>query len=362
MKTELLTRIADTFSPTDKRVELLDLEESGRPWADYLLSNPAADIGAHPAWGAVFGEAYGLTSMLLIVKEQERIVGGVPLVYFDNRFTGKALISMPYLLYGGILADTDEVRAMLLAECRNLMQVAGCDYVELRNLCDTPENASDKAVQDRVTFWLDVTRPADEIFASFKKQLRTRLRRADEVGLERRSGDAVLDDFHHLYCLAMREHGTPPKSKAFFAAVRRHLKEHTDVFVAYKDGVPVGGKFGFRYKDRVTMEWGAFPDRHKHLLANYMLTWKLIQEEAAGPTQVIDFGRSPLKSGGYNYKRNWTEDQRQITTDYLAADVAKIPLLKPSNPKFRLAIAVWKRLPLWLTVAAGRKLAKYLTT
>ncbi len=107
------------------------------------------------------------------------------------------------------------------------------------------------------------------------------------------------------------------------------------------------------------MTWGCYPDRYKHLLANYYLTWEMISQSAQGPIRTIDFGRSEPGSGGHDYKSNWGPEEVPIFVDYLAADTAKIPNLKPENVKFKMAIAVWKRLPLGVTKLIGPHLARY---
>jgi FemAB-related protein (PEP-CTERM system-associated) len=344
---------------TTSGIEVRPLAEAGDDWLAYLNEDPSADICHHHAWGSIFAETFGYDSLLVAHRDQGRIDGGVPIILFDQPITGKAMISMPYLNYGGVLGRTEEIKQEIVNTCRMVLGKLGGSYLELRHAGWTLGSAADRTIQNRVAFRLDINRPAKEIFDDLKKQLRTRLRKASDQGLESYQGRERLNDFYHLFAQAMREHGTPVMPRRFFANVLSHLGNHAQFMLAYKGTRPVGGKLMLTFKNRATMTWGCYPNRYKHLLANYYLTWELIQQLAGGPIQVIDFGRSAPGSGGYIYKSNWQGQEIPIHVDYIASAPDKIPHLKPDNVKFRLAIATWKKLPLLVTKIVGPRLARY---
>ncbi len=345
--------------PMEDSLTAMPLSEDNPAWLNYLAQDDEADICHHPAWGRVFWETFGLESILIVHRTHGVIDGGAPFVIFDQPLTGKALVSMPFLNYGGLLGRSDDIRREIVEGCRQVVRGAGADYLELRHAGRGIGPQADQTREDRITYRLDINRPADDIFASFRKQLRTRLRKTAEQDLTSYQGRDRLDHFYPLFARAMKEHGTPVMPRRFFASVLNHLREQASMMIAYKDDRPLGGKLFFTFKDRVTMAWGCYPDRDKHLLANYHLTWEMIRSLAQGPIRTIDFGRSSRSSGGHDYKTNWGPQEIPIFTDYLAGDPKKIPNLKPDNAKFRLAIAVWKRLPLPVTTLIGPHLARY---
>jgi len=340
-------------------VEILPLESGGDEWLAYLMQDDNADICHHPAWGKIFRDSLGLESALVVHRSEGQIDGGVPLVIFDQWLTGKAMISMPFLNYGGILYRSESAGAEILKACRTLLAQTRAGYLELRHAGRGIGDLADRTVENRVAFRLDTNRPAQNIFDAFKKQLRTRIRKSEHQGLDSYQGNDRLDDFYTLFAMAMAEHGTPVLPKRFFQAILTHLPEYAQIVLAYKDGRPVGGKLVMTFKKRATMTWGCYPDRHKDLLANYLLTWELIQRLAGSPVTTLDFGRSPRGGGGYIYKSNWGPEEIPIFVDYLAANLSKIPNLKPDNPKFQLPISLWKRLPLGVTRLVGPRLARY---
>jgi hypothetical protein len=60
----------------------------------------------------------------------------------------------------------------------------------------------------------------------------------------------------------------------------------------------------------------------------------------------FDFGRSKQGTGAYAFKKNWGFMPQPLRYRYLLAPGATVPENNPLNPKFRLFIAAWKRLPL----------------
>ena len=344
---------------SDQSVEIIPLSKAGDEWIGYLMEDDEADICHHPAWGTILRRTFGLDSALIVHRSDGRIDGGVPLVIIDQMITGKAMISMPYLNYGGLLGRTETVKADIIRACREILAASRADYMEFRHVGRGIGSLADQTRENRVTFRMDVGRPAEEILSGLRRQTRTRIRKTERTGLESYYGPERLDHFYGLFTAAMREHGTPVMPRSFFKNVVEHLKDHARFMIAYKDKRPVGGKLVLIFKDRATMVWGCYPHRYRDYLANYFLTWELIKKLANSSVKWLDFGRSPQKGGGFIYKSNWQPDFIPVYIDYLASDPGKIPLLKPENPRFRLAIQTWKRLPLWVTRLVGPRLARY---
>ena len=80
---------------------------------------------------------------------------------------------------------------------------------------------------------------------------------------------------------------------------------------------------------------------------------------ARGAT-VFDFGRSKEGTGSYSFKKNWGFEPQPLPYQYHLVRSPEVPNLSPMNPKYRAMIAVWKRLPLWVTHVAGPMIARHL--
>ena len=61
---------------------------------------------------------------------------------------------------------------------------------------------------------------------------------------------------------------------------------------------------------------------------------------------LFDFGRSKPGTGAFAFKQNWGFEPEPLHYRYRLAPGATVPDHNPLNPKYRLFIAAWKRLPL----------------
>jgi hypothetical protein len=73
-----------------------------------------------------------------------------------------------------------------------------------------------------------------------------------------------------------------------------------------------------------------------------------------------DFGRSKNNSGAYNYKKNWGMQAKPLYYYYYLVNATELPNLSPNNPKYKMFIKLWQKLPLKLSQLLGPLLSKYL--
>ncbi len=73
---------------------------------------------------------------------------------------------------------------------------------------------------------------------------------------------------------------------------------------------------------------------------------------------LFDFGRSKIDTGAFKYKTNWGFAPERLNYCYRLAEGARIPENNPNNPKYRLFIALWKRLPVPVANVLGPPLVK----
>jgi hypothetical protein len=76
--------------------------------------------------------------------------------------------------------------------------------------------------------------------------------------------------------------------------------------------------------------------------------------------KVFDFGRSKLETGAFDFKKNWGFEPQRLHYQYLLVKATEMPNLSPKNPKFRLMVNTWQKLPVPVANALGPFVAKYL--
>ncbi len=78
---------------------------------------------------------------------------------------------------------------------------------------------------------------------------------------------------------------------------------------------------------------------------------------AAGSTR-FDFGRSKTGTGPSVYKQHWGFEGEPLTYARLSVDGGDLRDINPMNPKLRLQVAAWQRLPLWLANRIGPMISR----
>src|SRR5581483_5721327 len=83
-------------------------------WDEFVASSPQA-TGYHSwAWRQIFERAFGHRTEYLAASDGGRIVGVLPLVFFDSWMFGRFAVSLPFVNYGGVVAADDDVARALV--------------------------------------------------------------------------------------------------------------------------------------------------------------------------------------------------------------------------------------------------------
>ena len=109
------------------------------------------------------------------------------------------------------------------------------------------------------------------------------------------------------------------------------------------------------YRSGTTTEvpWASSVRDHNHLCPNHLLYWNIIEAAILDGSDCLDFGRSTPHEGTYRFKEQWGATPLPLYWEYPALPGGQIPDQSPANPKFRAAVALWKRLPLPVANAVG---------
>jgi FemAB-related protein (PEP-CTERM system-associated) len=240
----------------------------------------------------------------------------------------------------------------LTAHANRLARELRVDYLELR------DRASQEASFARKNLYVTFERPLpanpDALLDSLPKKVRHQIRRATHLGLTATVGGAEqLDDFYAVYASNMRYLGTPVYPKRLFAEFLRAFPEASDILIARQGGQVAGATLNFYYGDTVLPHYGCAYAQLHHTGVSAFMYWKLMQSAAERGYRRFDFGRSKLGSGSCAFKRGWRMQEQPFSYRYLLVGSTRMPNLNPTNPRFQLAIRLWKHLPLRLTTVLG---------
>jgi FemAB-related protein (PEP-CTERM system-associated) len=267
---------------------------------------------------------------------------------------------MPYVNYGGLLTDDPAWAEPLLQQAIVLGRQLGAQHIELRHLENHYPNLP--KVTTKVSMWLPLPDTAEKLFASFKAKLRSQVRKGEKNGLAVRiGGTELVEDFYAVFARNMRDLGTPAYGRAFFHGMLKAFPATTRLVVVTGDQErPLAGGFLLGYRDRIEICSASSLREYNHLQSNMWLYWNCMQYACEQGYRIFDFGRSSVGSPTYKFKEQWGAHPIPHTWHYHLEAGRNIPQLNPQNPKLRLAVQLWKRLPLPVTHWLGPAIIKHL--
>ena len=338
-------------------VKTLDAD-AREAWDAFVRACPQATFFHLSAWTSTVEEILGHRAYCLYAQGADGVIQGVlPLAHVRSKLFGNSLVSVPFAVYGGIAATSAEATQALDTAARSLAETLAVDWLELRNQ-DMPPNA--EHVSDLyVTFRKSIAGDSEANLRTIPRKQRAMVRKGISAGLQARI-DTSVDDFYAMYSHSVRNLGTPVLPKRWYAALAKAFGECCEVLTVTHEGVPVSSVMSFYFRDEVLPFYGGGVAQARALKANDFMYYALMNHAYERGARIFDYGRSKNGAGSYSFKKNWGFEPEPLHYEYHLVRAQDPPALNPNNPKFKLAIAMWQRLPLPVTQRLGPVIAKYL--
>jgi FemAB-related protein (PEP-CTERM system-associated) len=301
------------------------------------------------AWRAVFTRAFGHQPIYLIARDETGVVGVLPLVFIKSMLFGRSLTSLPFVNYGGVIADSSEVRDALADAAGREARARSCGHVELRHV--TRQFSGLPCKHHKVTMLLPLH---DVAWDRLDRKVRNQIRKAQKSALSSEFGGAeLLPDFYSVFARNMRDLGTPVYSRRFFTEVFAALPPRVAVHVVRLHGRPIAAAITYRCGDTVQVPWASSIRDYNSLCPNHLLYWSAIERARAEGAGRFDFGRSTPNEGTYKFKEQWGALPVQLSWEYQLLEGDALPNTSPTNSKFQMAIRMWQKLPLGVATRLG---------
>jgi len=327
-------------------------------WDRFVDVHPGAT--AYHAWGwrRVFEEAFGHETIYVAALDaDERIAGVLPTVVFRSWLFGRFMVSLPFVNYGGVLARTERASAVLLAAARDEAAARGCAHLELRHV--DPVYPSLPAKRHKVAMTLALASSPAAEWGRLDRKVRNQVRKAQKSGLDVITGGReLLDGFYKVFATNMRDLGTPVYGRAFFEAVLTTFPDRTGLTLIRHGKVTVAGALTVRHRDTLEVPWASSLRSYRASCPNNLLYWTVIERAIESGCRTFDFGRSTFGEGTYEFKRQWGAVASPVNWEYALLGGDTLPDQSPANPRFKQAIALWKRLPVTFTTLVGPSIVR----
>jgi len=329
-------------------------------WDAFVDSMEGAE-SYHPyEWRKVFERVFGHNCIYLISRDDSGSVTGVlPIVQLDSKLFGNFLVSLPCFNYCGTLASRETARRELISTAWTVAEKLGASHVELRHRARV--NVDLPYRDDKVAMQLGLPESSEELWQKFSSKLRAQIRRPTKEGATCEEGGVELvDDFYAVFSRNMRDLGTPVFPKDLFRKMCDSFPDATRIFVVRLNGKACAAGITYGFRDRLEIPSASSLREYNRASVNMLLYWTVLQYAIRAGYRVFDFGRTTRDSGPYKFKKQWGAQPVQLIWHYVMKEGGELPQLNPDNPKYRLAINVWRKLPLPIANWIGPHLVKRL--
>ena len=325
-------------------------------WNEFVRTSPRASYYHRAEWRGINERCFGHRTCYLGAVEGDRIVGVFPIVRLKSLLFGNIACSLPFVNYGGPCGETDEIEQQLLDAAALVADEWRVDYLEIRSRRSV--GARYPASEHKVSMTLDLEADPDVLWKNFKTTHRQEIRRGYKNGFTVKFGLDLLDDFYAVFVDSWRSLGTPVYSKDYFRRILEVFPAATRLCVVYAGSDPAAAAFDGLHNDTVEGMWLGTRGRYRSQLAGYVLYWELIKDACEKGFRRFHLGRSSAQSGAEVFKKKWNARATQLYWQYILRAGREVPQLNTENPRYRLAINAWRRLPISVTQALGPMIAR----
>lgn len=324
-------------------------------WDNYVEASPEATFFHLSGWKEVIEKAFGHRGYFFYVERDGKICGVLPLIHIKSRLFGNALVSAAFCVYGGIVADDEQACAQLDQSACDLAMQLGVDYLEMRNrLQKTPDRPYKELY---VTFRKALDPDVEKNLQAIPRKQRAMIRKGIKAGLTS-SIDTNIERFYAAYSESVRNLGTPVFAKSYFQILRQVFSEQCEILTVERDGKLISSVMNFYFKDEVLPYYGGGTDLARAVKGNDFMYWEVMRRAVENELKIFDYGRSKIGTGSYSFKKHWGFEAEPLFYEFHLVKAKTLPDINPLNPKYRLFIAAWKRLPLSVSQWVGPWIAK----
>jgi FemAB-related protein (PEP-CTERM system-associated) len=342
---------------SELRLRLMQPEDMAR-WDAFVQDCPNASFFHRAGWQTVIERAFGHKTWFYFVEQDGKIEGVLPLCRIKSKLFGDSLSSLPFCVYGGVAAVSEQARARLDQAAQELAADLGVGHLEYRNI--EPAHPGDPAWHRKdlyVTFRKAISDDDEANMNAIPRKQRAMVRKGIKAGL---SGevDTTVDRFFKAYSSSVHRLGTPVFSRKYFQLLKDVFADDCEIRTIVQDGEIVASVLSFFFRDEVLPYYGGGMPRARDVAGNDFMYWNLMQAAAARGCRSFDYGRSKLGTGAYDFKKNWGFEAQPLAYEYRLFASQAVPDNNPLNPKYQLMIKIWQRLPLAIANLIGPHIVK----
>lgn len=341
---------------TEVSVRPMESGDAAR-WDAYVYGHPDATFFHRAGWQRVINGAFGHPTHFLLAERGGEMVGVLPLAEIKSWLFGHGLGSLPFCAYAGVLADDEVARRALDEAAQALARRLKVGALEYRNQVAQQPHWPTKDLY--VTFKKAIEPEIEANMNAIPRKQRAMVRKGIKAGLVGEI-DADTTRFFQAYSASVHRLGTPVFSRHFFRLLKAEFGDDCEVLTVTLDGKVISSVMSFYFRDEVLPYYGGGVDAARAVAGNDFMYWDLMRRACERGLKVFDFGRSKRGTGSFDFKKNWGFEPAPLYYEYFLVTDTEIPEINPLNPKYRLFIQAWKKMPLAVANVIGPHIVKNL--
>ena len=316
-----------------------------RRWDEFVRAHASGTFFHLSGWKRVIERAFGHRTYYLIAERGAAVTGVLPLTHVKSLLFGSSLISNAFGVRGGPIAEDTESLRQPRGRGRSADgRDRGSRARAARFLREPRRLAEQNEIFTPLSVGRSIPRSNDNLKSIPRKQ-RAMIRKGMLNQLQSEIDDDI-DRLYRVYAESVRNLGTPVFAKSYFRILREEFSNCSDIVTVTSNGQAVASVLNFYFRDEVLPFYGGGVRAARALAANDFMYWEVMRRACERGYRMFDFGRSKIGTGSYAFKRNWGFQPTPLVYQFRLSPGTSMPDLNPLNPKLRMFIAVWKRLPL----------------
>ena len=337
-------------------------------WNNYITNHIDSTPYHNYAWKQSIENAYGFECPYLLAQDDAgSIIGVLPLVKIAAPIMTGKLCSLPYCDLGGCLASDRQTEERLIDSAIELFREHRLSVFEYRTARHIQVQDDAQLLNQKVRMLLELPDSSEELISSFKAKLRSQIRKAEKNGLTYQLGNSpeLVTQFYDVIANNMKLLGSPVHSKKWYQKICQYYGDNVVISIVMFKGKVAGAGLILINGDKVSIPWASTIRKFNPLAPNMLLYWSLLTKATDMECRQFDFGRSSYGEGTYRFKQQWGAKPVLLEWKYLSMgskQVFHIQQATISKSISRLlAESVWRKLPLYFTIALGSNIRKYIT-
>ena len=328
-------------------------------WNEYLCKWGYDGFHLRTEWATVFAKGLRHRPQFLWAEQDRRIVGVLPLMHITGPVFGSFLVSQPYLNTGGVLADSPQIASQLIDKAVTLADSLNVKHLELRHESRSEHPRLNSTNTEKVHMRLELPETSEQLWTGLKSKLRSQVKKPlNDSSLSVQFGHKdQLKNFYEVFCQNMRDLGTPPFSKRLFEEMLTQFGDSAEICTVMTNDRPIASGFLLHGPEVTLIPSASSLREFNHTACNMLMYWHCLKRSVERGQKAFDFGRSSVDSGTFKFKQQWGAEAYPAVWQYCLrkGDIGDV---RPGSGKFDKVIAVWQKLPIWLTKLVGPEIVR----